>query len=587
LRRTHSCGELTVKQLKKGVVLQGWVSNRRDHGQLIFIDLRDRNGRTQIVFNQEKNSEAHKIAKTLGKEFVIEIEGKVSKRPKGTENKKIKTGQIEIEASKLKILNPAEQPLPIEVDEHLLANEDVRLKYRYLDLRRAEMQKNLFLRHRLIKGFRDFFDKQEFIEIETPVMGKSTPEGSRDYLVPSRIYPGKFFALPQSPQQYKQLLMVAGFDKYFQIVKCFRDEDLRSDRQPEFTQLDVEMSFVEVEDVLNIMEGAIKESFKKAAGVAVKTPFARLSFEDAMNFYGSDKPDTRFDLKFADLTKELNDTEFEIFNKLIKNGGCIKAFVAPNAKFSKGDLNDMLEAAKIFKAKGLVTMTVQGNSLDSQIVKFLKPKHTQAIIEKTKAKNGDTILLIGDEWQVCCTALGAVRLKAAEKLGLIDKTKFSFLWVIDFPLLEFSEEDQKLVAMHHPFTSPQDSDKGLFESEPLKMKAKAYDCVLNGSEIGGGSIRIHERELQSRMFKALGISPEEAEKKFGHLLTAFKYGAPPHGGIALGIDRICAILTGAESIRDVIAFPKNKTAVSLMDDSPSAVSQAQLKELKIKIDSEK
>jgi aspartyl-tRNA synthetase len=587
MRRTNTCGELAEKQIGKKVCLQGWVSTRRDHGPLIFIDLRDRYGFTQVVFNQKISEETHGLAKALGKEFVVEIEGKVSKRPKGTENKKVKTGNIEIEASKLKILNSAEQPLPVEIDSHLLAGEDVRLKYRYLDLRRPEMQKNFVLRHRLIKAVRDFFDKENFIEIETPVLAKSTPEGSRDYLVPSRMFPGKFFALPQSPQQFKQLLMVSGFDRYFQIVRCFRDEDLRADRQPEFTQLDLEMSFIEPEDIYDLLERCLKEVFKKVLGVEIKIPFPRITFDNAMNFYGSDKPDTRFELKFVDLTKELADTEFEIFNSIIKKGGCLKAIVAQKPNFSKKDLSDFLDAAKAFRAKGLVALEVKGNSLESQIAKFLKPSHVKAVLEKTGAKENDLILLIADEWRTCCTALGAVRLKAAEKLGLIDKKKFSFLWIAEFPLFEFSEEEQKLVAMHHPFTSPADSDADLLETSPLKAKSKAYDCVLNGSEIGGGSIRIHRRELQARMFKALGISEEEAEKKFGHMLTAFKYGAPPHGGIAFGIDRLAAIMCGADSIREVIAFPKNKSCFSLMDDSPSEVSQKQLKELKLKIDLEK
>ncbi|MDD5163697.1 MAG: aspartate--tRNA ligase [Candidatus ainarchaeum sp.] len=587
MKRTHTCGELSEKQIGKKVCLQGWVSTRRDHGPLIFIDLRDRYGFTQVVFNQEISSEVHKLAKTLGREFVVEIEGKVSRRPKGTDNKKIKTGSIEIGVSKLKILNSSEQPLPLEIDAHLLAGEDVRLKYRYLDLRRPEMQKNIVLRHKIVKAIRDFFDNENFIEIETPVLAKSTPEGSRDYLVPSRIFPGKFFALPQSPQQFKQLLMVSGFDRYFQIVRCFRDEDLRADRQPEFTQLDIEMSFVEPEDIYCLMENCFKEVFKKVLGIQVKIPFPRMIFDDAMNFYGSDKPDTRFGLKFLDLTKELAETEFEIFNSIIKKGGFIKAVVVPKPDFSKKDLSDLLDAAKTFKAKGLVTMEVKGDSLESQIAKFLKPGHVKAVLEKTKARENDLILLIADEWRTCCTALGAVRLKVAEKLSLIDKNKFSFLWVTEFPLLEFSEEEQKLVAMHHPFTSPADSDADLLEKEPLKVKSKAYDCILNGSEIGGGSIRIHKREMQSRMFKALGISDEEAEKKFGHLLTAFKFGAPPHGGIAFGIDRLAAIICGTDSIREVIAFPKNKSCSSLMDDSPSEVSAQQLKELKLKIDLEK
>ena len=589
VKRTHTCGELSGKNIGKNVTLQGWVSKRRDHGNLTFVDLRDRYGITQVVFNPQEGKEAHKEAGKLGKEFVVQISGKVEKRPGGTENSEISTGKIEVHASSLEILSTAESPLPIELDQHLLAGEDQRLKYRFLDLRRPELQKNIILRHRVVKAFRDFFDSQGFLEIETPVLAKSTPEGARDYLVPSRVHEGKFFALPQSPQLFKQILMVSGFDRYFQVVKCFRDEDLRADRQPEFTQVDVEMSFVEVEDIVSLAEKGLAFAFKQALGVNVKAPFPRMPYDEAMNLYGSDKPDTRFEMRIVDVTDELKGTDFGIFNSVIEKGGAIKALKVEGGcgKISKKDVDKLTELAKTYKAKGLMSVWVNENGIESQIAKFLHEKNVKALLAKAKAGANDLILVVADSWGTSCVSLGNVRLALGEKLGLIDKKKFNFLWVLDFPLLEWSDEEQRLMAMHHPFTSPKDGDLHFLDSAPEKAKAKAYDIVLNGSEIGGGSIRIHRGDVQEKMFRALGIGKEEAERKFGFLLSAFKYGAPPHGGIALGLDRIIALMTGAESIRDVIAFPKNKASVSLMDDAPSEVSEKQLKELHLKLDVEK
>lgn len=589
MKRTHTCGELSGKNVGKNVTLQGWVAKRRDHGNLIFIDLRDRYGLTQVVFNQQEGKQAHCEARKLGKEFVVQISGKVEKRPKGTENKGIATGAIEVHASSLEILSTAESPLPIELDQHLLAGEDQRLKFRFLDLRRPELQKNIILRHKVVKAFRDFFDKEGFLEIETPVLAKSTPEGARDYLVPSRVHEGKFFALPQSPQLFKQILMVSGFDRYFQIVKCFRDEDLRADRQPEFTQVDVEMSFVEVEDIVSLIEKGLAFVFKQSLGVNVKAPFPRMPYDEAMNSYGSDKPDTRFEMRIVDVTVEMKGTDFGIFNSVAEKGGVIKALKVEGGcgTLSKKDVDKLTELAKTYKAKGLMSVWVNEKGVESQIAKFLPEKNVKALLAKTRAKANDLILIVADSWGTTCVSLGNVRLALGEKLGLVGKNKFNFLWVLDFPLLEWSDEEQRLMAMHHPFTSPKDEDLHFLDSAPEKAKAKAYDIVLNGSEIGGGSIRIHHGDVQEKMFRALGIGKEEAERKFGFLLSAFKYGAPPHGGIALGLDRIIALMTGAESIRDVIAFPKNKASVSLMDDAPSDVSEKQLKELHLKLDVEK
>lgn len=589
MKRTHTCGELTEKNVHKKVVLCGWVSNRRDHGSLIFVDLRDRYGTTQIVFNPDENKSAHDIAKALGKEFVVQAQGTVEKRPKGTENKKIVTGTIEIHATSIEVLSKSEQPLPIEIDEHLVANEEQRLKYRFLDLRRPALQEKLIYRHKILKAIRDFFDTEGFVEIETPILSKSTPEGARDYLVPSRVHPGKFYALPQSPQIFKQLCMVAGFDRYIQIARCFRDEDLRADRQPEFTQVDLEMSFVEQNDVLDAVERGMAHVLQTVFGEKIKTPFPRLAYTDAMNRFGKDAPDTRYGLELADITSELSDTEFQVFSAIIKQKGSIKAITVQQGseKFSKKDLNDFLETAKTYDARGLITLVVKGKTFDSNIAKYLKDKHVQAVLKKTGAKDGDLVLLVADEWKTACTALGAVRIAVAKKLGLLAEKKKNFVWVVDFPLYSWSKEDNRLVAEHHPFTRPQTQDLARIEKEPLQVKAQAYDLVLNGFELGGGSIRIHERELQEKMFKVLGLTEQEAQQKFGFLLSAFRYGAPPHGGIALGVDRMVMLLAGGDSLRDVIAFPKNKAAVSMMDDAPSDVSNQQLKELHLKLELEK
>ncbi|MBS3061518.1 MAG: aspartate--tRNA ligase [Candidatus Diapherotrites archaeon] len=588
-KRTHACQELNEKMVGQTVVLNGWVANRRDHGSLIFIDLRDRSGLCQIVFNPKNSQKAHKDSEELGKEFVVSLTGNVSLRPKGTENPKIASGKIEVEAIDLEILNKAEQPLPIELDAHVLASEEQRLKYRFLDLRREQLKNNLIFRHHMIKAFRDFFDKEGFLEIETPIMAKSTPEGSRDYLVPSRVHPGKFYALPQSPQIFKQLLMVAGFEKYMQVARCFRDEDLRSDRQPEFTQIDLEMSFVNENDVIDVTERSLAFAVEKSTGKKVSTPFVRMTFANAMDQFGSDKPDTRFDLKLLDVTDELSGSEFQVLESVFKNHGKAKAVVVSDGaeKFSKGDLEKLTDAAKVYGAKGLFTFKVKDKSFESSITKFLSEKQIKGVLKKTAAKDNDLILVVADEWETACTAMGAVRLKIGEKLGLMDPNKLNFLWVIDFPLYVWDKEENRPAANHHPFTRPKKEFFSLMDSDPMKVLAEAYDCVLNGSEVGGGSIRIHERALQEKMFGILKISPSEAERRFGFLLSAFRYGAPPHGGLALGVDRLATILTHSESIRDVIAFPKNKAAISLMDEAPDIVDQKQLRELHLKLDLDK
>ncbi len=586
--RTNTCGELSEKNIGKNVALCGWVFNRRDHGNLTFVDLRDRYGVTQLVFSSDENPKLHDIAKNLRDEFVIKAKGIVSERPKGTENSKISTGKIELQVKELEILNESET-LPFGIDDKTTVSEEIRLKYRFLDLRRPQMQKNLILRHKIVKATRDYFDSKNFLEIETPILAKSTPEGARDYLVPSRVHGGKFFALPQSPQLFKQLCMVSGLDRYFQIAKCFRDEDLRADRQPEFTQIDVEMSFIDEDDIIGVIEGLIEKVMLESKGAKVKIPFKRLDFMESMEKFGSDKPDTRFGLELIDVSKELSSTSFEILNNVIKSKGCIKAINASGCgKFSKGDLAKLLDVAKIYKAKGLITAKVlSSGKIDSQIAKFLAEKHVKDLLHKTNAKENDLLLIVAGDWKTTVTALGQIRLYLSEKLNLIPKDSFDFLWVVDFPLLEWSEEDGRFASMHHPFTSPKLEDVPLLDSAPGKVRSKAYDIVMNGVELGGGSIRIHDRKLQHKMFEVLGISPEQIEKKFGFLLSAFKYGAPPHGGIALGVDRWVMLLSGSESIRDVMAFPKNKSCISVMDDSPSEVGEKQLKELKIKLDIEK
>ncbi|MFH1256860.1 MAG: aspartate--tRNA ligase [Candidatus Diapherotrites archaeon] len=585
--RSNSCGELTEKAVGKKVQLAGWVSSRRDHGNLIFIDLRDREGVTQVVFNPEKEKKAHETAKALRDEFVVKVEGIVGKRPKGTENEKIHTGKIEVNASVLEILSKAEA-LPFELGGRIGVSEDVRLKYRYLDLRRGEMQANIIARHKAAKAMRDYFNEKGFLEIETPILAKSTPEGARDYLVPSRVHEGKFFALPQSPQLFKQLLMVSGFDKYYQLAKCFRDEDLRADRQPEFTQIDVEMSFVNEDDVLAVAEGMLKRIWKDVLGVEVKTPFPRITHEEAMARFGSDKPDTRFGMELIDLTDLVKGCGFEVFSKAVKEGGEVKAIVAEKcAEYSRKQIEELTEFVKIFRAKGLVPIKVSASGIESPVEKFLGKELLEKIAKKCLAKKGDLVLVVAGQRKIVADSLGNLRVKLGKELKLIDEKKFNFLWVTDFPLLEWSEEDGKWNAMHHPFTSPREADLPLLEKSPEKAKARAYDITLNGVELGGGSIRIHRADIQSRVFSVLGISKDEAQTRFGFLLEAFKFGPPPHGGIAFGFDRIVAILTKNESIREVIAFPKNKSCVSLMDGAPSDVDSKQLKELKLKIDSGK
>ncbi|MBN2518001.1 MAG: aspartate--tRNA ligase [Candidatus Altiarchaeota archaeon] len=583
MKRTHTCGDLTAKDIDKEVTLQGWVNTRRDHGGVIFIDLRDRWGLTQVVFDPQISKETHKIAEELRREYVVEVGGKVRNRPKGMENLRLKTGEIEVASTKLEILNKALTP-PFEVDDRIETNEDVRLKYRYLDLRKPRMQSSLLVRHKVCKAVRDFFDKEGFIEVETPMLAKSTPEGARDYLVPSRVHPGKFFALPQSPQLFKQLLMVAGYDRYFQIAKCFRDEDLRADRQPEFTQIDVEMSFVQEEDIYDVMERMVAGIWKAALDVNLKTPFPRLKYNEAMDRFGTDKPDTRFGLELINVEDVVKKSNFEVFKSVISDKGIVRCINAKGcANFSRKDIEDLTALVAIYGARGLAWMKM-GDSLESSVVKFFPEEAQKELIKRTGAEKGDLLLFIAGKPKVVYDSLAALRIELGKRLKIIDDKRWNFVWITDFPLLEWSEEEGRYMAMHHPFTSPKDEDLKNLDSEPAKVRAKAYDLALNGVELGGGSIRIHKREVQEKMFKALGIAGEEAEKKFGFLMGAFQYGAPPHGGIAFGLDRIIAILTGNESIREVIAFPKNKAAQSLMDDAPSETSPKQLKELHIELD---
>ena len=582
-RRTHTCGELKAANAGEKVVLNGWVDRRRDLGGVIFIGIRDRYGVTQVIFEPEHNQEAHQIGKELRNEFVISVEGTVRERPKDQINKKMTTGEIDVIVEMLIILNEAETP-PFPIKDEVDAFEDLRLKYRYLDLRRSVIQKTFFLRHRMYQLVRKYFDKNSFLEIETPVLMKSTPEGARDYLVPSRLHKGKFYALPQSPQTYKQLLMVSGFDRYFQIVKCFRDEDQRADRQPEFTQIDVEMSFVDIDDVFEIVEGLMKVLFKDIWQLELQTPIQRLTYNDALEKYGSDKPDLRFGLELTTLNRVFENSGFKVFKDSIDNGGIVSALLAPGcAGYSRNQIDNLTAHVKKLGAKGLVWLKVKDDKLDSPIAKFLTDEEKEKLVEQLNATNGDLILILAGKRLETLTQMGALRLEMAKRLELVKPdSKPKLLWVTDFPLLEWDEETKRFYAMHHPFTSPRTEDVELLDSNPGKVKARAYDLVLNGHEIAGGSIRIHNSELQAKMFNALGISKEEAEKKFGFLMNAFKYGAPPHGGIAFGFDRMVMIFAGETSIRDTIAFPKTTSAISLMDDSPSEVSEEQLKELHIK-----
>ncbi|MFY0684270.1 MAG: aspartate--tRNA ligase [Balneola sp.] len=581
LKRTHTCGELTSANIGEEVILNGWVGPRRDLGGVIFIDLRDRYGITQVLFT-EGDKELHAKAEELRAEYVIGVKGKVINRGDENKNPNLVTGDIEVEATDLVFYSEAETP-PFEVKDGIKTNEDVRLKYRYLDLRRAEMQQKMMLRSKAYQAIRSYYHKNEFVEVETPVLMRSTPEGARDYLVPSRVNEGKFFALPQSPQTYKQLLMVSGFDRYFQIVKCFRDEDLRADRQPEFTQVDVEMSFVTEDDIYTYHEGLMKMIFKETIGVDIETPFPRMTYDDAMATYGSDKPDTRFGLEFKDFSNDVKDAEFKVFSGTVANGGAVIGITVPGeGEMGRGAIDRLTERVKQETgAGGLIYIKMQEDGPLCSVGKFLTDNIVSNMVATSGAKEGDLVLILAGPKPEVLNQLGQLRLMMGKDLGLIDDSKYNLLWVTDFPLLEWDEETRRYHAMHHPFTSPKEEDMELIDTDPAAVKARAYDLVLNGSEIGGGSIRIHNRKVQQRMFELLGIGEEEAEEKFGFLLTAFKYGAPPHGGIALGLDRIVMLLTGARSLRDVIAFPKNQKAQSIMDNSPDVVDKHQLDELHI------
>lgn len=582
--RTNTCGELTLKNVNQEVTICGWVQRSRDLGGMTFIDLRDRYGITQLVFNMETNAELCNQARKLGREYVISATGKV--RERSNKNPNLPTGDIEIEVEKLEVLNASEVP-PFTIEDNTDGGDEIRMKYRYLDLRRQSVRKNIELRHKMAQEIRKYLDEQHFIEIETPVLVNSTPEGARDFLVPSRMNPGQFYALPQSPQTLKQLLMVAGFDRYFQIVKCFRDEDLRADRQPEFTQVDCELSFVEQEDILNIFEGWAKHLFKVILNVEFDQPFLRLPYSDAMNFYGSDKPDLRFDMKFHDLTQLVKGKGFGVFD----NSEYIGAICAKGcANYTRKQLDELTEFVKKPQvgAKGLVYVKLnEDGTVKSSVDKFYSPEDLKKWAEALGASNGDLLLLLSGVKKTTLVALGVLRLEMADRLGLRDKNKFFPLWVVDFPLFEWNEEDQRFYAMHHPFTSPKPEDIPVFESNPAAVRANAYDMVINGVEVGGGSIRIHDKNLQQKMFNVLGISPEEAQVKFGFLMNAFRYGAPPHGGIAFGLDRLVSMFAKLDSIRDVMAFPKNNSGRDVMLDTPGVVADEQLKELSIQVNIKK
>jgi aspartyl-tRNA synthetase len=583
-KRTHTCGELRKSNIGEKVVLNGWVDTRRDLGGVIFIDLRDRYGITQIVFEPHYNEMAHNAGKDLRNEYVISIEGLVRKRPEGTENPELETGFIDVMVDHLVILNEAVTP-PFQIKDDIDVHEDVRLKYRYLDLRRPHMQDNLILRHKMYLLARKYFDENNFVEIETPVLMKSTPEGARDFLVPSRLHKGKFYALPQSPQQYKQLLMVSGLDRYFQIVKCFRDEDLRADRQLEFTQIDVEMSFASQDDVFEVVEGLMKVYFSEIWNKDLQLPLPRLTFDEAMECYGSDKPDLRFNLEMVTLNEVFHNSGFKVFKDSVDKEGIVTGLLAPGCgDYTRNQLDVLTDYIKKLGASGLIWIRIKENDIEAPVAKFFSEDEKKSLVEKMKAKPGDLMFILTGERIKTLNLMGYMRLEMARRLDLIKSdAPPKLLWVTNFPLFEWDKEHGRYYAMHHPFTSPRLEDIPLMETDPGKVKARAYDLVLNGSEIAGGSIRIHNAELQQKMFRALGISEVEANHKFGFLMNAFKYGAPPHGGIAFGFDRMAMIFSGEQSIRDVIAFPKTASAVSLMDDSPSTVAEDQLKELHIKI----
>ena len=581
--RTHSCGELTAEHIGERVTLAGWVHRRRDHGGLVFIDLRDGAGLAQVVFNPEVSGEGHGVATGLRNEYVIQVIGDVAKRPPGTENPNIATGEVEVLVQQVQILNPSKTP-PFDINEDIEVEENLRLRYRYLDLRRPRVKQNILLRYRVIKFMRDFLDERGFIEIETPILINSTPEGARDYLVPSRVHPGRFYALPQSPQQLKQLLMVAGFEKYFQVARCFRDEDLRADRQPEFTQLDLEMSFIDEEDILVLMEELFTSLVENITpDMRVLKPFPRLSYRDAMERYGTDKPDLRYGLEIRDISDIVAGSEFTVFRSALDAGGVVRGICAPGcAHYSRRQLDELAEFVRTYGAKGIITLPIGEQEAKSVLGKHLTADQIGDMAKCFEAKEGDLLLLVAGETQMVEGSLGALRGEMARRLGLLDANLLVFCFILDYPLLE-KGEGSRWEPMHHPFTAPRDEDIPLIDSAPERVHAKHYDLVCNGCEISSGSIRIHNRELQEKVFNLLGYGKEEVKKRFGYLLEAFEYGAPPHGGIAPGIDRVVMLLAGEESIRDVIAFPKNKSAVDVMFDAPSEISEEQLRELHLRL----
>ena len=584
MKRTHPCGNLTEAEAGREVILNGWVSRRRDLGGVIFVDLRDRSGVVQVVFHPEFSPEAFAKADQARTEYVLAVRGEVRRRQPNTVNPNIATGSIEVYAREVRILNPAKTP-PFYIADNVDVDELVRLKHRYLDLRRPEMQRNLVLRHRITKHVRDFFDRNAFVEVETPMLTKSTPEGARDYLVPSRVNPGRFYALPQSPQLFKQLLMVAGLERYVQIVRCFRDEDLRADRQPEFTQIDVEMSFIERDDVLSLMEDLMSGLFREVLGVEMARPFPRLTYAEAMARYGSDKPDLRFGLELVDLSPAVVESGFKVFAQTLAAGGQVKGINAKGCgAYSRKEIDELTGLAQTFGARGVAWLSVgEGGEHRSSFAKFCAPAEVEQIIARLEGQPGDLLLLIADQPKVVAEALGHLRLEFGRRLNLYDPNSFHLSWVVDFPLLEFDAEEKRWVAVHHPFTSPLPEDREKLLTDPGSVRANAYDMVLNGVELGGGSIRIHQRQLQEQMFQALGFTPEEAYAKFGFLLDAFEYGTPPHGGIAFGLDRMVMLMAGRQSIRDVIAFPKTARATDLMTEAPSQVAGRQLDELSIQV----